>query len=154
MFGRGLRPAQYREIVVELVQIVNSLSKASYALKLEYVDTIVNTVRTNGCTVRFANWIFKQMEELKLNNEHEEKILELKKELKEGKLAVRNHGSGKTPIRWKSVITFLFVALLGIGSFYIIYFKPFSTVEDEVIADTSSFKKFTKEERQGQDSQK
>lgn len=136
----------------DLIRVVNSLSKASYALKLEYVDTIINTVRTNGCTVRFANWIFKQMEGLRLNNEHQEKIVELKKDLREGKLDVRNHGSGKTPIRWRAITTFLFVLILGGGAFYVIYFQPFSTVEDDEIADTSSFKQFTKEERKKIDS--
>ena len=87
------------------------------------------------------------MEQLTLNREHEDQIAELRKELREGNLEVKNHGTGKTPIRWRSILSLALVLLIMGGAFYVIYFKPFSQVEEIDIADTSSFKQFTKEER-------
>lgn len=131
----------------EIITSVNSLSKASYALKLEYVDSMLAPIRVKSCTTRFANWILKQMEGIELNKEHEHKIVDLKRELREGELEVRNHGKGRTPIRWKNVIFSTFILGIAAVVFVVIYFKPFSEVKDQQFTNSSSFKQFTKEER-------
>jgi len=136
----------------EILGSVNYLSKGSYSLKLEYVDAILETIKAKGCTVRFANWILKKMEGLELNEEHQEKIKNLRSQLKAGELQVRNHGEGRTPIRWKTLITLtVILGLLG-SMFYIIYYKPFNTVEDTELAQNASFKQFSVEERKSIDS--
>lgn len=131
----------------EIITCVNYLSRASYAKKLSYVDGLLDMIRAKSCTTRFANWILKQLEQIDLNREHEHKILDLKKELQRGELQVKNSASGRTPIRWRSVISSSIVLLLIGLTAYIIYFKPFNTVEEEVFANDTSFKDFTKEER-------
>lgn len=136
----------------DILFMVNSFSKASYALKIGYVDAILNSVHSPGCTTRLANWIFKKLEEISLNSEHEDKIDELKLALKSGEIEVRNHGKGKTPIRYKKVISNSLILLIGFLVFYIIYFKPFNNVGDQDLISTSSFKQFTKEERKEIDS--
>ena len=136
----------------EIIVVINHLSKGSYNLKLEYVDAILSAIRAKGCTVRFANWILKKMEEVKLNNEHEYKLSDLRKELKSGELKVRNHGEGRTPIRWKSLITTIIILGLGYCAFYIIYYKPFNEVEEPETVENASFKKFSVEERKAIDS--
>ena len=136
----------------DILFMVNSFSKASYALKIEYVDIILNSVHSPSCTIRLANWIFKKLEKINLNNEHEDKIDELKRQLKSGDIDVRNHGKGKTPIRFKKVISNLLILLIGALVFYVIYFKPFNKVEDQDLINSTSFKQFTKEERKRIDS--
>lgn len=130
-----------------IIDIVNYLSKASYALKLNYVDVILSFIRVKTCTVRFANWILKQMELVKLNREHEYKILDLRHELKSGELTVHNHGKGRTPIRWKNVMSVLFILIIGGGVTYLIVYKPFSDVGTPELSNETSFKQFSKEER-------
>ncbi len=131
----------------EIIDSVNNLSKASYAMKLDYVDSMLAVLRVKSCTTRFANWVLKQMEGVKLNTEHEHKIVDLKRELREGELEVRNHGGGRTPIRWKSIV--MAGLLLGVVAvvFIIINYKPFSEVNDPQFTNSSSFKQFSKEER-------
>lgn len=136
----------------EILLIVNHLSKGSYNIKLGYVDAILSVIRAKGCTVRFANWILKKMEEVKLNNEHQYKLVDLRRELKEGELKVRNHGEGRTPIRWKSLVTTVILAGLAFCIFYIVYYKPFNEVEDPETVKNASFKKFTVEDRKKIDS--
>ncbi|MBL4861711.1 MAG: hypothetical protein JKY09_01670 [Crocinitomicaceae bacterium] len=136
----------------EVIATVNFLSKASYGLKLEYVDGILKAIRSKGCTVRFANWMLKQMAKIQLNNEHQFKITDLRKELREGELQVRNHGQGRTPLRWKNMVSLSFVLLLVAAIFYIVKYKPFSSVEEPEFVYTTSFKRFTKEERKKIDS--
>ncbi len=136
----------------EVIESVNDLSRASYAKKLAFVDGILDMIRSKACTVRFANWILKQLERVELNREHEYKITDLREDLKRGELTVRNKARGQTPIRFRAIFsTLIILALIGFAG-YVIYFKPFSTREDEVFTNNTSFKEFTKEERQKIDS--
>lgn len=136
----------------EIIVSVNHLSKGSYDLKLGYVDSILEAIKSKGCTVRFANWILKKMEELDLNTEHNKKLHSLRSELKTGNLRVRNHGEGRTPFRWKTSVGLLFICLIAFSIFYIIKYKPFNTVEDQEFKENASFKKFTIEKRMTIDS--
>lgn len=112
-----------------IIYAVNQLSKASYALKMEYVDVIMETIRTPACTVRFANWILKQLERLTLNQEHLNKLNALRRELAEGKLQVKKYETSQAPIRWKRILASIFlIGLIGFG-FYIWIFEPFNKAE-------------------------
>ena len=108
---------------------INSMSKSSYALKMEYVDAILSTIQTPACTVRFANWILKQMDQLTLNHEHNEKILQLRKELAEGKLRVKKYETTVAPARPRVILTYVFIAVLLLFGVFVILFKPFSDPE-------------------------
>lgn len=131
----------------EMIDIVNYISKASYALKLNYVDQILIALESKACTVRFANWVLKQLELVKLNREHEYKIIDLRRELKSGELSVHNHGKGRTPIRWSNIRMLLFLVIIGGGVIYLIVYKPFSDVAPPELSNETSFKQFSKEER-------
>lgn len=131
----------------DIIACVNYLSRASYAKKLSYVDGLLDMLRAKSCTTRFANWVLKQLENVQLNREHEHKIVDLKKELKQGELRVRNEATRRTPIRWGAIVSAgVVLALIGL-TIYIFYAKPFNKVEEEVFANDTSFKDFTKEER-------
>lgn len=131
----------------EVITCVNFLSRRSYAMKLEYVDTILETIRAKSCTTRFANWVLKRMEEVALNREHEYKITDLRKELREGELTVKNEAKGRAPIRWQSILSIVFILMIGGGAFYVFYYQPFSQVEDDPFTNSSSFAEFSREER-------
>jgi len=136
----------------EIIESVNFLSRASYALKLDYVDQLLNSLRSKSCTVRFANWVLKQMEKVELNREHEYKILDLRRELHSGELKVHNLGKGKTPIRWKNVVmTAFLLSMIGFVA-YVIAFKPFSDIDTPELSNETSFKQFSKDERKQIDS--
>lgn len=132
---------------------VNFLSRPMYATRLKYVDDMLSVIRMKSCTVRFANWILKQMERVSLNREHAYKLDDLRKELKEGKLTVRNPmRNDQTSIPWARMIS---LAVLGLAIAFVVYviaYKPFSDVEVVVAGDDTSFEQFSPEERKRIDS--
>lgn len=131
----------------DIVRSVNYLSRGSYAKKLSYVDGILSVIHAKACTVRFSNWILKQLENVELNHAHQNKIIRLREELREGKLKVNNKAKGRTPIRWTSLLSV--IVILGLIGFagYIIYFKPFDHRKDKILVQPPSFKDFSKNER-------
>ena len=131
----------------EILGVINGFSKASYAIKLNYVDSILLAVESEACTTRVANWVFKQLSQLNLNKEHHEKIKELRYELSEGKFSVKNQGKRLTKINWKRIVlgTSAGAIIFFIG--LLIFLKPFGETINEAGERSSSFKKFTKEER-------
>ncbi len=136
----------------EVIACVNYVSRASYALKLSYVDNILNAIRAGGCTLRLANWLLERLQLVELNQEHAHKITDLWRDLRQGRLTVRNHKKGRTPIRWRAALSALFIAILLLGTVYILVFKPFSEVESTDLSSNTSFREFSKEERMRMDS--
>lgn len=129
-------------------RIINGLSKSSYAYKLMFLEILLRTIESQGATIRYANWVLKELEKLKLNKEHQEKIREFGLKLRDGEIRVRNNGQGKTPIRWQPILLSLLFLIIAGSTYYIINYKPFSSPEDDITTiNTSSFKEFTKEER-------
>lgn len=136
-----------------MTAIINYLSRASYASKIWYVDQLLWIIQQKGCTVRLANWILKQLEEIALNPEHLEKVTSLKKDLRQGKIQVKNFNySKREKIPFKSILTFsaLFVLLFLIV--WIIWKKPYSQSEDDLFSTATSYEQFSKEERKKIDS--
>lgn len=135
-----------------IISCVNSLSRASYAYKLGYIDEVLKVLKYKSCTPRFANWILKKLGAVQLNNEHEYKVKGLRKDLKEGDLAVRNHGKGGAPIKWGNIITLMLTFIVGGLVFWVVKYKPFSDVNDPQFTNDTSFMQFSKEERKKIDS--
>lgn len=136
-----------------MTAIINYLSRASYASKVWYVDQLLWIIQQKGCTVRLANWILKQLEAIELNPEHIEKVTSLKKDLRQGKIKVKNFNySKREKIPFKSILTFtsLFVLLLLIV--WIIWKKPYSQSEEDLFSTATSYEQFSKEERKKLDS--
>lgn len=136
----------------EIITSVNYLSRASYASKLGYVDKILDTIHSDACTVRFANWVLERMSQVKLNDEHQHKLSDLRKDLRQGNLAVKNHKNGQAPIRWQTVVMTLLILTLVGSVIYLIVYQPFSTVEENEFSNNTSFREFSKEERIHMDS--
>lgn len=137
----------------EIIEIINSFSRASYALKLNYVDKVLSIVNAKSCTLRLANWILKQLEKLSLNQEHLHKINDLRHDLKTGNLKVRNVNTRKgISFSIRNVSFTLLIALISGVLVYLMWFKPWSESEKTVLVNNSSFNTFSKEERQQIDS--
>lgn len=135
-----------------IIRSINSMSKASYSYKIEYVDEILESIRTPGCTVRFANWILKQLDNLTLNREHNRKLLELRKELARGELRVKKFDNAKSPIRWRPILTITIVLLTILTGAFLIIFKPFNKAEVYNAYENAEMNAFSAEEQKEIDS--
>lgn len=135
----------------EVIHELNTLSKASYANIMYYVDTLLKTMYAPGTTPRFANWMIKRLELLDLNNEHQEKIRQFKRDLASGTLKVANVRHVKSNNKRLVLPGILILASLGV-IFWIVYFKPFSGMDDVEDKNHSSFSVLTEDERREIDS--
>ena len=136
----------------EAIGFINHLSRASYAIKLEYTDGLLSVINFQGCTIRLANYLVKQTEKISLHKEHSGKLTELRRDLREGKIRVKNHG--KKGLILNRNHAFLSILTLGIAifSFWLMKYEPFKSVpEEEKIAKTA-FSQYTEEERRQIDS--
>jgi hypothetical protein len=132
----------------EMLRGLNYLSRSSYATKLWYVDQLLWLLKQKACTVRLANWLLKQLEKIELNPEHLEKITELKRDLKDGKIRVKNTLiQNKMHVSFRSIAaSTLIVGLLALVG-WIVWKKPFSETPNDINQSATSFEQFTKEER-------
>jgi len=132
----------------DMLRGLNYLSRSSYATKLWYVDQLLWIVRQKACTVRLANWLLKQLEQIELNPEHLEKITELKRELKEGKIRVKNTlVQNKLHISFRSIAASSLIVALLVLVVWIVWKKPFSETPNDINQSATSFEQFSKEER-------
>ncbi len=127
------------------IESMNYLSKRSYALNMEYVDRIMEAIHAPSCTVRFANWILKQMERLELNKEHQLKLYNLRKDLAAGKLQVKKLESAKTGLRIRPILMGILILLVVGAGIYLLIAKPFRKA-DVYHAYDSANADFTDEE--------
>jgi hypothetical protein len=132
----------------DMLRGLNYLSRSSYATKLWYVDQLLWLLKQKACTVRLANWFLKQLEKIELNPEHLEKITELKRDLKDGKIRVKNTLiQNKMHVSFRSIAaSSLIVGLLALVG-WIVWKKPFSETPNDINQSATSFEQFTKEER-------
>lgn len=136
----------------DIIQSTNYLSRASYSLKMEYVDAVLSVLKYKSCSPRFANWVLKELKQVELNNEHQYKINDLIHDLKKGDLQVRNHGKDKRIVKTSTILTFLAVLLLSSSAFWLVKYQPFSEDEEEEFSNETSFMQFSVEERKQLDS--
>lgn len=137
----------------EVIKVINSLSRQSYALKLKYVDSVLAIVNAQSCTLRLANWLLKQLEKLDLNKEHQYKINDLRGDLRAGVLQVRNTNTKRgTQVAFRTILLYASMFILAAAVIWIIAYKPFSEPDKPQLSNNSSYTKFTKEERKQIDS--
>lgn len=137
----------------QIISIYNAFSKRSYAHVIAYVENCFKILESKGCTLRVANWIVKQLQNLRLNPEHLQQLNNYKDGLKSGVYTVENKGNKQKKINFKPIITALSL-LIFVGSIvWIIVVKPFSDhVVPTELEIASSFTEFTVEERKMIDS--
>lgn len=129
-----------------ILSCVNSLSKAMYREKVFFVESFLDLIRSGACTPRLSNWILKQLDGVKLNKEHNDKLLDIRKDLKSGKIkGLKTVTKNRSVFRPRQLIT----KLLGVVAFAVLIFYFFTNNEKTVdeLDSNSSFKTFTKEER-------
>ena len=138
----------------EIIMILNQLSRSNYAIKIQYVDQLLNVIHFKGCTIRFANWIINQLKNINLNNEHLDKIEQLSDELSNGKIQVKNHfeltkSSNQSRNKKIALIGIIIFAFISIS---ILYFKPFESKNNKILSENSAYEQFTVAERKEIDS--
>lgn len=151
-----LRDQELQNTVGELlsdvmITCVNSLSKAMYREKVFFVESFLNLIRSGVCTPRLSNWILKQLDQLKLNKEHNDKLLDIRSDLKSGKIVgLKSVTKKRSVFRPAKVIG----SLLSIGVITVLIFYFFKNNEREIdeVNSNSSFKTFTQDERAQLDS--
>ena len=131
----------------DIVAIVGHFSRASYHTKVWYIDQLLSLFNHPACTARLAYRVILQLNLLELNPEHQEKIREIEKELKNGQLLNK---SDKTPflkkIRTKQILSIgAFFLLIG-AAYFILKYNP-SKEQHTDLGLASSFETFTKDER-------
>lgn len=137
----------------QIIRILNSFSKRSYVHVVEYVNDCFLILKSKGCTVRMANWMVKQLRQLKLNPEHLQQLTEFQTDLKTGNFIIENKGR-----KQKKTLILSLLPLIGIVSFlvlivWLLVFKPWSEhVPPQEQEMASSFTQFTVEERKHIDS--
>lgn len=137
----------------QIIQLISSFSKQSYAFSVGYVEHCFAIIESKGCTLRLANWIVIQLQQLQLNEEHLLQLNKLKKDLKNGIFKFDEGRNKHIKFNYPSLLLKIsFVGLLTLIS-WIIFFNPFSGKSiDENGSETSSYTKFTVEERKHIDS--
>lgn len=137
----------------QVTAVLNAFSKRSYVHVISYVEHCFSVLESNGCTVRLANWIVKQLQQLKLNPDHLRQLSDFQQKLRSGGVRVENKGM-RTSGSWiKPVLTLGTVAVFVGVIVWIIAFKPWSEhATPQELAGGSSFTEFTVEERKHIDS--
>ncbi len=138
----------------EIISILNQLSRSNYAIKIQYVDQLLNVINSNACSLRFANWIINQLFKIELNKEHHIKIEQLSSELSKGKIQVKNHfestkSSNQSKNKKFALIGIIIFAFISIS---ILYFKPFESKKNRILSEHSAYEQFTVAERKEIDS--
>src|SRR5690606_5569889 len=120
----------------DTIHLINTFSRTSYALKMDYVEHVLNIINSKSCTTRLANWLLKQLEKIELNPEHRSKITDLRSDLKTGNMSVRNRNThSRTSIPFRLIIFSLFSLILISIAIWLIVEKPWSDSDEPIIAN-------------------
>ena len=133
-----------------VLSITQDLSRSSYHLRIGYVDKVLSVLNNQWCTPLLASRVLDALKSLDLNPEHHKKLLDLRKELKNGKLISDSIPFYKR-LNSKFYFGLLTFILLLAASFYLAIWKPSHDTTPEVNT-VSSFEQFSVEERKQIDS--
>lgn len=148
-----LVPVIHEVVNDQITAVLNAFSKRSYVHVISYVEHCFSVLESKGCTVRLANWIVKQLQQLKLNPDHLRQLSDFQQKLRSGEVRVENKGTRMSGSLLKPVLTVgTLVVFAGLIT-WIIVFKPWSEhPAPQELAGGSSFTEFTVEERKHIDS--
>lgn len=133
----------------DIISCLNQLSKASYALKINYVDNILKLADHPACSARLLYRIVQQLKTLNINPEHQQSIFNIEQNLKKGKLL----SPKSKKITWKSLVLPLGLTLLFVMIYtFIKLFDNQHEKIDTTLFQQSSLEFFTVEERKQIDS--
>lgn len=137
----------------QITAVLNAFSKRSYVHVIGYVEHCFSVLESKGCTIRLANWIVKQLQQLRLNPDHLRQLSDFQQKLRVGEVRVDNKGIRISGNWMKPVLTVGVLAVFVGVIVWIIAFKPWSEhATPQELAGGSSFTEFTVEERKHIDS--
>lgn len=141
----------------DFIAFINHFTKAFYATRIFYIDSILQVLDFRGCSHRAGYWIAGQLKKLQLNPEHLYKIASIAETVKKGKISFRNKtgkitGGMTAGRKWQLA----FVVVCFAALFWIWKYDPFAWMDrvPQIAGDDleTSFSRFTKEERIRMDS--
>lgn len=137
----------------QITKVLNSFSRRSYVHVIAYVEYCFSMLKAKGCTLRMANWIVKQLQQLQLSPEHIQQLSDFQNDLKTGAVRVENKGKKQSGFRMQPLLTAIGLIVFTGIVILIIVFKPWSEhVSPQELETVSSFTEFTVEERKHIDS--
>lgn len=137
----------------QITKILNSFSRRSYSHVIAYVENCFTILKSKGCTLRMANWIVKQLQQLNLNPEHIQQLSGFQDDLKTGAVRVENKGGKRSTSRIRSLLTAIGIVTFAGVVLWIIIFEPWSEqIAPQEVETASSFTEFTYQERKHIDS--
>ena len=129
----------------EIIDIINHLSRASYHLKVGYIDKVLNLFEHPHCTPRLGYRIVKKLHALDLNPGHQTKLKNIEAELKSGQL-LQGKVKPKRRINYRQIVSLaVLVGLIFLA--YTVFTTKTEVPNNTDLNTASSFEKFTKEER-------
>ena len=129
------------------IRIVNSLSRASYHMRIWFVDRILELVKHPACTARLAFRMTQRLKTIDLNPEHLETIDAIERDLKTGQLlAPKRKINFFGWFKPASLITVLLLVAVGVTVYFVATYKEEPDMPDDLNI-ASSFESFSKEER-------
>ncbi len=133
------------------LEVLNFFTKAFYAHKVQFSEQAIELFKHPLATAPYVLWITKQLQLLKLNPEHREKLQEVHFSLMKGEQV---YFAQKARIRtWtfpKVAGMVAILALVGLSIFFLVNYAGVEEKEEEKTA--TSFSKFSKEDRMQLDS--
>lgn len=135
-----------------IISIVNRFSRSMYATRLDYVDQQLSLIRMTACSARLANWILRQLAQVKLNGEHQSKLIAFRGDLKSGTLKTKNTLTKKASLNYGKWASAFFLLLIVGAAVWVVRYKPFSDPEPIPQTDRTSFEQFSPDERKRIDS--
>ena len=134
----------------EIIDIINHLSRASYHLKVGYIDKVLNLFDHPHCTPRLGYRIVTKLHALDLNPEHQAKLKNIEAELKSGQL-LQGKIKPKRRVNYRQIVSLTVLVGLIFLAYTVFNTKTEDTNNDD-LNTASSFEKFNKEERMQLDS--
>jgi hypothetical protein len=132
------------------IKIHNSLSRASHALKVNFIERILQLFYHPKCSAKLAHWMILSLTKMELNLEQNESLKQIKDKIKNGQIFFSNTNDIKNQPIKKNLI-FILSSLFGIGLF-IYLFNQQTSAEFNNFKEASSLVFFSVKERKEIDS--
>lgn len=132
----------------EYLKVFNFFAKSGYSYNLEFVEKSIAFLENSWVAVPFRAWVYKQLQTLDLNPEHERSLQKQFVQTKMTSHQSRSRGNVPFSRLW-------FLALVPIALVLVFIFRNDlfgNSGENEIEKEKTAFNQFSKEERQLLDS--
>jgi hypothetical protein len=132
------------------IAIHNSLSRSSHALKISFVEQILQLFYHSKCSAKLAHWMILRLEKMNLNKEQNQSLDLIKLKIKNGEIEFSNIDMQKNPSKLRNVFLLVCFAFV-LGLLFYLYNQEY-VVNIQNFQEASSLSAFSIEERKEIDS--